>query len=431
MAELDLTYNNNTLPANITQNLINHADNEMKVPPSYLITLLNYESFWGDSNVGRLNNNWAGMTWGTSWSDPYTRPSGVIVTRGSARPANEGGHYIKYKTVNDFIIDWTYLLRRGGIYKVADSPTFDLAVKGMFKVGGATYDYATLGYTQYLANMKSRRASINNANNGILDRIDNGDFSGGSIPDPDPDPDPEPEPPKLDIKEFMKQLKKLFGVNLYDYSAQFKGNDFFKVTQTFGNVYNLEATKKFYDEVELQLADLVVEIPTPDPDPDPDPDPQPDDKLFFPVNPKAQGINFWTPPDQPAMDYGGPREGRLHWAYDIGTLGNANVSCHAVRSGTVLSVNADNLGTVVIKHDSDQYYSQYMHLKLGAFTVSKGDKVKAGQKIGIVGGTGGYAIHLHFALSINGTFGTEKDTINPRPYLKITANNTTSLPSPV
>ena len=159
-------------------------------------------------------------------------------------------------------------------------------------------------------------------------------------------------------------------------------------------------------------------------------DPEPNDDMFFPVDFTAQGINFWVPPDQPNMDYGGERSGRLHWAYDIGTLGNENVSCHAVRSGEVLSVNADNLGTVVIKHDSDNYYTQYMHLVLGAFTVQTGDKVVAGQKIGIVGGTGGYDIHLHFAVSKNGTFATEIDTINPRPYLQITANNTTSLPNP-
>src|SRR5699024_7709222 len=124
------------------------------------------------------------------------------------------------------------------------------------------------------------------------------------------------------------------------------------------------------------------------------------------------------------------RQGSSDLLYEIGTLGNANVSCYGVRDGAVLSVNADNLGTVVIKHSTDNYYSQYMHLKLGAFTVKKGDKVKAGQKIGIVGGTGGYAIHLHIAISKNGTFGTEKDTINPRTYLKVTGNNKTDLPSP-
>src|SRR5699024_1229615 len=93
------------------------------------------------------------------------------------------------------------------------------------------------------------------------------------------------------------------------------------------------------------------------------------DKMYIPVDITDNGINFCTPPNQPDMDYGGYRQGRRHWAYDIGTLGNANVSCYAVRDGEVLSVNADNLGTVVIKHSSDKYYSQYMHLKLGAFTV--------------------------------------------------------------
>src|SRR5699024_7085302 len=93
----------------------------------------------------------------------------------------------------------------------------------------------------------------------------------------------------------------------------------------------------------------------------------------------------------------------------------------------VLSDNADNLGTVVIKHSSDKYYSQYMHLKLGACTVKKGDKVKARQKIGILGGKCGYAIHLHNAISKNGTFVTESDTINTRTDLKINRNNKTDL----
>src|SRR5699024_12556449 len=108
----------------------------------------------------------------------------------------------------------------------------------------------------------------------------------------------------------------------------------------------------------------------------------------------------------------------------------ANVPCYGVEDVKVLSVNLHNLGTVVIKPSGDKYYSQYMHLKLGAYTVKKGDKVKAGQKIGILGGTGGSAIHLHIAISKNGTFGTESDTINPRTYFKDTGNNKTDLPNP-
>lgn len=133
----------------------------------YAITLLHFEGLWGNSEVAKLNNNWGGMTW---TGDPL-RPSGIKVTKGTARPANEGGHYMRYDSVDDFLEDWAYLLRDGGIYKVAGAKTFDEAVKGMFKVGGAKYDYAASGYDHYLKGMRARREAINQANNGGLDDL--------------------------------------------------------------------------------------------------------------------------------------------------------------------------------------------------------------------------------------------------------------------
>ncbi|SDI41535.1 CHAP domain-containing protein [Dolosicoccus paucivorans] len=149
---------------------------DLNVPPSFLITLLHYEALWGTSNVAKTDNNWAGIT----WSGEATRPSGIVVSKGSKRPANEGGYYNRYKNVADFLTDWIYLFRKGGIYKVADSTTFEDAVKGMFKVGGAKYDYATMNvdnslqrYQLYLQGMVGRRQAINRANDGALDKLDN------------------------------------------------------------------------------------------------------------------------------------------------------------------------------------------------------------------------------------------------------------------
>lgn len=176
----DLTYNGVTLPAYMVEELVKQAG-VLNVPPSYLIVKLHYEGIWGKSEVARKNNNWSGMT----WTGEPQRPSGVVVTLGSARPANEGGYYMRYATLDDFFKDWLYLIRRGGPYKVADSPDFPNAVSGMFKAGGATYDYATMKlvgndlatsqkrFELYLHGMKARRAAINNANNGFLDVLDN------------------------------------------------------------------------------------------------------------------------------------------------------------------------------------------------------------------------------------------------------------------
>ena len=136
-------------------------------PLDYAITLLHFEGLWGNSEVAKLNNNWGGMTW---TGDPL-RPSGIRVSKGTARPANEGGNYMRYASVDDFLEDWAYLLRDGGIYKVAGAKTFDEAIKGMFKVGGAKYDYAASGYDHYLKGMRARREAINQANNGGLDDL--------------------------------------------------------------------------------------------------------------------------------------------------------------------------------------------------------------------------------------------------------------------
>ncbi|MDK7007290.1 hypothetical protein QP323_25075, partial [Escherichia coli] len=66
---------------------------------------------------------------------------------------------------------------------IADSRSFDEAVKGMFRYGGAKYDYATMKlpdyqskqrYEAYLKGMKERRQAINQTNNGELDKLDKG-----------------------------------------------------------------------------------------------------------------------------------------------------------------------------------------------------------------------------------------------------------------
>lgn len=136
---------------------------EHDILPSYAITVLHFEGLWGQSAVGRTDNNWGGMT----WTGQGNRPSGITVTQGTERPAVEGGHYMHYASVNDFLTDWFYLLRAGGSYKVSGAKTFSEAVKGMFIVGGAKYDYAASGYDNYIVGMSSRLKAIEQENGPI------------------------------------------------------------------------------------------------------------------------------------------------------------------------------------------------------------------------------------------------------------------------
>lgn len=162
----DLSFNGAILKKAVLEKILANCKKH-DILPSYALTILHYEGLWGTSAVGKADNNWGGMT----WTGQGNRPSGVVVTQGLARPSNEGGHYMHYATVDDFLTDWFYLLRAGGSYKVSGAKTFSEAVKGMFKVGGAVYDYAASGFDSYIVGASSRLKAIE-SENGTLSKHD-------------------------------------------------------------------------------------------------------------------------------------------------------------------------------------------------------------------------------------------------------------------
>ncbi|HEQ3125858.1 TPA: peptidoglycan amidohydrolase family protein [Streptococcus pyogenes] len=162
----DLLFNGAVLKKAILDKILAKCK-EHDILPSYAITVLHFEGLWGQSAVGRTDNNWGGMT----WTGQGNRPSGITVTQGTERPAVEGGHYMHYASVDDFLTDWFYLLRADGSYRVSGAKTFSEAVKGMFKADGAKYDYAATGYDNYLVGMASRLKAIEQEN-GPLSKYD-------------------------------------------------------------------------------------------------------------------------------------------------------------------------------------------------------------------------------------------------------------------
>lgn len=148
-----------------------------KLLPSGVFSQLYLESWWGASNVARVDNNWGGLT----WTGNGNRPSGVVVTQGSARPANEGGYYMHFANLTDYFKDYTYLLAEQGIYKVKGADSIDAYTKGLFRVGGATYDYAAAGYAHYAPLMQDIRSGINRNNNNAMDNLDNQYRSIGTV----------------------------------------------------------------------------------------------------------------------------------------------------------------------------------------------------------------------------------------------------------
>lgn len=94
---------------------------------------------------------------------------------------------------------------------------------------------------------------------------------------------------------------------------------------------------------------------------------------------------------------------------------------YATQTGVVIENTWNDISgwRVRIKHTGDPYYSQYLHLAVQS-PIPVGTTVTKGQVIGTMGSTGGSTgIHLDFAISINGTFFTEEDTIDPEVYLQM------------
>ena len=108
----------------------------------------------------------------------------------------------------------------------------------------------------------------------------------------------------------------------------------------------------------------------------------------------------------------------FHNGIDLVPSPRKNDEILAFADGVVTSVQKTGrqYGTgcyVRIKH-SNGLYTLYYHLKSGSICVNIGDKVKKGQKLGIIGTTGkSTGIHLHFQIDK----GSSKTSINPYDYL--------------
>ncbi|BAH82109.1 glucosaminidase domain-containing protein [Streptococcus dysgalactiae] len=169
----NLTYAGHVMQSSVVNTVLSLCS-KYKLLPSGVFSQLYLESFWGDTPVGRADNNWGGIT----WTGATTRPSGIKVSQG--QPRAEGGYYNHYASVDDYLKDYAYLLAEQGIYAVKGKLTIDDYTKGLFRVGGATYDYAAAGYVHYAPLMRDIRAGINRNNNGAMDNVDNQFKNGGS-----------------------------------------------------------------------------------------------------------------------------------------------------------------------------------------------------------------------------------------------------------
>ncbi|WP_085990959.1 murein hydrolase activator EnvC family protein [Oceanobacillus senegalensis] len=132
------------------------------------------------------------------------------------------------------------------------------------------------------------------------------------------------------------------------------------------------------------------------------------------VSSGSRGGLFAWPTDGGYISSGmGPRWGRSHNGTDIARTDRSTVPpIYAVLGGVVESAGFNSGGygnRVVIRHDNGMK-TTYSHMS--SISVSAGQKVSKGQKIGIMGATGrSTGIHLHLEVYKNGT------RVDPENYL--------------
>lgn len=109
-----------------------------------------------------------------------------------------------------------------------------------------------------------------------------------------------------------------------------------------------------------------------------------------------------------------PKTGKWTMHYGVDLAAPTNTPIYATRAGTV-SVAAyqhNGAGHYVQINHGDGYRSIYMHMT--RYVVKPGQKVTQGQLIGYCGSTGlSSGPHLHFGISLNGTY------VNPAKYINI------------
>lgn len=139
--------------------------------------------------------------------------------------------------------------------------------------------------------------------------------------------------------------------------------------------------------------------------------------MIYPI--KAKKLKVTSQYGKRTYKYQGKKITGFHHGIDLNAKPyNGDAEIIAVEDGTVTKVSKigkqyETPCYVRIKHENG-LYTLYYHLKSNTINVNKGDKVKCGEILGIIGKTGkATGVHLHFQIDK----GTDETSIDPNPYL--------------
>lgn len=117
--------------------------------------------------------------------------------------------------------------------------------------------------------------------------------------------------------------------------------------------------------------------------------------------------------------FGAGRPGHVHQGQDV--IADAGTPIVAPYGGSISWVDyqAGGAGYYVVEHADDGRDYVFMHLQKGSTLVKQGDRVRTGQRLGLVGETGqASGPHLHFEVWVEGPWQFGGRPVDPLPLLK-------------
>jgi peptidoglycan hydrolase CwlO-like protein len=111
---------------------------------------------------------------------------------------------------------------------------------------------------------------------------------------------------------------------------------------------------------------------------------------------------------------------RYHWGTDIAARGNVPIV--AAADGVILKSHySSSYGNVVyMTHSINGQTFTTVYAHMSASSVSTGQYVKKGQRIGTMGNTGySFGQHLHFELHVGAWNAAKSNSVNPRQYVSL------------
>jgi len=149
------------------------------------------------------------------------------------------------------------------------------------------------------------------------------------------------------------------------------------------------------------------------PSPAPSPSPSPETGHRFPL------VGAFTYGSSGAR-FGAPRSGRTHQGQDLTAAEGTPIV--APRAGVVEAVAYQASGAghyVVLDGAGEDRDYVFMHMRSGSVTVTKGQTVGIGQRLGQVGNTGrSFGAHLHFEIWTGKGWYTGGSPVDPLPFLQ-------------